>query len=225
MKTKNDAFIVFLLVVITFFVIYPVHRNILNKAKAEPIDSYSSSWQRIEDSASEDGADFAAVLNIDANEGNWANKTDDAFQIPPLFGQPGSRYSPGTRWMFAFFGADAADDTFSFNLIGWASTNGFAQNICEGNGVLGAQDVVIEPNGDSAGHEYWADTITLDEQTKWPSYDGTLGSPGVAVFNSGDDEVALLVVELFGIEWIDFVFYDVAGSAEASSMGVYGRRY
>jgi hypothetical protein len=223
MKTKTDLIVTVLLIVILIMIMYPVSGP-LKLAFAEPIDTYQSSWQRIEDSAVEDGADFETTLNIDANEGDWSNKTSEAFHIIANYGNLGARYSPGTQWMFAFFGSDADSDTFSFDLVGWASTNGFAQIICEGDGVLGAQDVVIEPNGDAAGHEYWADTINLDETTKW---DQSGSDPNnITVINSGDNQVAILIINLRGIEWIDFVTYDCDGSGgEAATIGVYGRRY
>ncbi len=214
MKTKTDV----LITIAILLMAVGITNQVLRVAKAEPIDTYHSSWHRVEDSASEDAADFATSLPLDANEGDWANKTSEAFRIRSE--QAGARYegySPGAAWMFAFYGTDAADETFSFTMVGWAKTNGFAQIICEGDGLLGSQDVVIEPNGDSIDNGFWADTISLDETSKWPS---------VGVYNaSGNDEVAILLVDMTGLEWVDFVTYDVAGSAEASTLGVYGRRY
>jgi hypothetical protein len=84
---------------------------------------------------------------------------------------------------------------------------------------------------------FWADTINLDETTKWSGAqadpNGLYGysrMPGtIAVINSGDNEVACLVVDLTGIEYIQFVFYDCDGyggtAAEAGNMTVYGRPY
>lgn len=82
---------------------------------------------------------------------------------------------------------------------------------------------------------FWADTINLDETTKWG---GALADPNtiygyyqmpgtIAVINSGDNEVACLIVELTGIEWIQFVLYvcDAATNEEAGNVTVYGRRY
>lgn len=200
---------------------------IIPAARAEPVDTYHSSWHRVKDSAAEDAADFATTYDLDGDEGVFASKGTGAFQIRSgqvAYGMH-EGYSAGQRWMFAFYGTDAANETFSFTLVGWAKTNGMLQVICEGNGTLGTQDVVTEPNGDSIDSGLWADTIVLDEQTKWPRYDGTLGDPGVGVYNSGDNEVGILVVDLTGLEWIEFVTYDVGGGAEATSLGVYGRRY
>ena len=64
---------------------------------------------------------------------------------------------------------------------------------------------------------FWADTINLDETTKWPS---------VAVYNSGDNEMAFILIDTTGLEWIQFVISKAAaGSGEAGNMTVYGRRY
>ncbi len=192
---------------------------------AEPLDTYHSEWVRIKDSAAEDGATFAASLALDANEGIFSSKPSGAYHIVSrgIADQPYTS-SAGSKWMFAFYGTDAADETFSFTLVGWAKGNGMAQIICEGDGVLGTQDVHTEPNGDTITNGYWADTISLDETSKWPLDMGGDGA-NAQVYNSGDNEVCILVLDLAGLEWIDFVTYDVAGSAEASSIGIYGRLY
>jgi len=192
---------------------------VIKPLMAEPIDTYHSSWHLVRAVAAEDAADFATALALATSKGDFANKPAGAFQIPSRsagMSRRGEGYSPGTKWMFAICGTDAADETFSFNVVGWAKTNGMAQIICEGNGVLGTQDVVIYPGGSTATNGFWADTITLDETTKWPS---------VAACNSGDNEVAIIVIETTGLEWIQFIVYDAGGGAEAASIGVYGRRY
>lgn len=65
---------------------------------------------------------------------------------------------------------------------------------------------------------FWADTIALDETTKWPA---------VSLHNSGDNEVAFIVVDTTGLEWVQFVIYDAdaATGEEAGDLTVYGRRY
>lgn len=79
---------------------------------------------------------------------------------------------------------------------------------------------------------FWADTITLGETTKWTStINGAVASSGnkgtLEVINSGDNEVAGIVVDLKGIEWIQFVIYDAdaATSEESGALTVYGRKY
>jgi len=64
---------------------------------------------------------------------------------------------------------------------------------------------------------FWADTINLDATTKWPS---------VAVYNSGNNQVCIVLIDTTGLEWIQWIFYDAgAGSGEAGNITVYGRRY
>jgi len=188
-----------------------------------PTDTYHSSWHVIRAAAAEDGANFAAVLPLATDKGNFANKPSGAFHIVSgnIFGR-GEGHSIGSKWMFAFCGTHEADDVFSFNLVGWAKTNGMAQIICEGAGILGTQDVVIQPNGTTDANGFWADTITLDELTKWPR-DGDANN--IQIYNSDDNEVAILVVETTGLEWIQFVVYDAAGGAECAAVTVYGRRW
>lgn len=296
----------------------------LKIAKAEPIDTYHSSWQLVRATADEDGASFAAVYDltgVGATNGHFADKdastvaSGGPFRIRPI-SDPGRSegFSPGQKWMFAFCGENFnnTDDTFSFNLVGWSRTNGMLQNIAEGDGVLGTQAVVVYPDDGSdamgglinetsvvythatktftvtnqgftgavagmlvrvtgsnltsgivqittatdanniicsgvtstnnntnstvqGNPAFWADTINLDQTTKWASaiadpnmaagygkLPGTLG-----VINSGDNEVACLIVDLTGLEWIQFVIYDADGETgeEAGNITVYGRRY
>jgi len=202
----------------------------IRKAIAEPLDTYHSGWYCIRTPAAEDGSTFAASLALDANDGDFSSKSSNAYHMLThgskyanglnystggVFAS-GFGYSTGGAWIFAFCGTDAADETFSFTMVGYARENGMAQVICEGDGVLGSQDVFIYPGGSAAANAYWADTINLDETTKWPS---------VAVYNSGDNQVAMLIVDMTGLEYVDFITYDVAGGAEASTIGVYGRCY
>lgn len=188
-------------------------------SKAVPIETHHSSWHLVRDTAAEDAADFATALPLATSEGDFANMTTSSFRISSynVVSSRSEGYSPGGAWMFVFCGTDAADDTFSFTLVGWAKTNGMAQVICEGNGILGTQDVVLYPDdGATATNAFWADTITLDETTKWPS---------VAVYNSGDNEVAFILVDMTGLEYVYPYIYDAAGTAECATVTVYGRRY
>ena len=213
MKTKIDIVAAVMLCILLALGLTAV----LRVARAQPIDTLHSSWIQIEAPGTEDGATFAAALALATSAGDFANMTDDAYQIRPYGYAPQGSYSAGAGWLFAFCGTDASNETFSFTMVGWAHGNGMAQVLCEGDGVLGTQDVVTYPGGSTATNAYWADTINLDEVTKWPEI-GTYNA-------SGDNEVALIGADLAGIEYIDFVFYDAGGSSETTSIGVYGRRY
>ncbi len=73
------------------------------------------------------------------------------------------------------------------------------------------------------GPSMWADSITLDETTKWPKFQGDLA--GTNVYNSADNEIAILQIQN-PPEWIQFVIYDADGATaeEAGNITVYGRR-
>ena len=293
-------------------------------AKAEPVDTYHSSWHLVRETADEDGASFAAVYDltgVGATTGNFASKDSSTvanggpFHIIANQGGIGNPYSPGSKWMFTFCGENYnnVDDTFSFNLVGWSRTDGMLQTIAVGDCVLGTQAVVTYPDsGDALGAlisetavtythatkkftdtgdtgaftgavvgmlarvtgtgytdaisqittvtdanniicsgltstgngtdstlqinpAFWADTINLDDQTRWS---GSLADPNtatgyyqmsgtLAVINSGNNEVAGLVVDLTGMEWVQFVIYDAdaATGEQAGNVTVYGRRF
>lgn len=99
--------------------------------------------------------------------------------------------------------------------------------VCSGTGGSGDATATVQSNP-----AFWVDTISLDETTKWTSFiDGATSSTGnkgiLEVINSGDNEVAAIVVDLTGIEWIQFVVYaaDATNGVEAGAVSVYGRRY
>ncbi|HUT44859.1 MAG TPA: hypothetical protein VMX36_01190 [Sedimentisphaerales bacterium] len=79
---------------------------------------------------------------------------------------------------------------------------------------------------------FWADTIVVTSLTKW-SAAGTANANtdtmanNIAVLNSADNEVAVLVVDLAGLEYIQFVLFDCDGASgeEAGDLRVYGRPY
>jgi len=289
--------------------------TIYQTVKAEPLDTYHSSWHLVRETADEDGSDFLATYNLPI-QGNFANKDSATvinggpFQIPSKRAEIGDEgRSPGSKWMFAMCAKNydvandnIVDNTFSYNIVGWGKTNGMIQIIAEGDCVLGTQAVIVYPDGGDAvgalisetgvtynhsaesytdtsdtgsfdgaavgmmayvtgtdltdgyyaittvtdaniivmsgmastdnntdstvqiNPSFWADTINLDETTKWPR-DGDANN--VMVYNSGDNEVAFIVVETTGLEWVQFVIYgaDAATGIEAGDVTVYGRRW
>ena len=227
MKTRIDVILLVFIVMIIGAIIYPV----LHVAEAVPRDTYQASWQLVRETATEDGADFATVYALATSKGDFANKDSSSvaaggpFRIKSQRSDLGQYQSFGDHWHFIICGGLADDDDFSFNIVGWASDNGPAQIIAEGDGVIGTQDVVLFPDdGVAATNTWWADTITLDETTKWTTAAG--GANGVSVFNSGDNEIAVIQLYPQGLEWIQFVFYDADDSqaGEADPLTVYGRR-
>jgi len=70
-----------------------------------------------------------------------------------------------------------------------------------------------------ANPAFWVDTIVLDETTKWPE---------INIFNAtADNEIATLVFDATGIEWLQVIIYDAdaATGEQAGDITVYGRRY
>lgn len=79
---------------------------------------------------------------------------------------------------------------------------------------------------------FWADTIVVTALTKWSAAgiadaNTNTMSNNITVLNSADNEVAVLVVDLAGLEYIQFVIYDADGanSEEAGDLRVYGRPF
>lgn len=193
-------------------------------AFAEPLDTYHSGWHLVRATAAEDGAALASVIDLSASEGDFANRNLNitTFRIPSVKAGtgPNEGISAGAAWVFVFAGTDAANETFSFDLVGWRKTNGMAQVICTGNGILGTQDVVLYPDDDSttATNGFWADTIVIDDVTSWP---GNIG-----LFNEGGaNQVTMVIVNMTGLEYVYPVIYDASGGAEAATITVFGARY
>jgi hypothetical protein len=199
--------LVLLVAVVTFFFQLPF------PAHAEPIDQYQEGWSEVRVRANEDAATAPSFTTT----GDYADLPSNVFTIPSFTGDlPGSRVTAGDEWYFTFPGTVAADRTFAYTLVGWASTNGMAQVICQGTGILGTQTLSSYPNGVVATNGFWADTLTVAATTKWPD------TP--IVYNSTNNEVAMLNVNLAGIRHIKFYFHDTDGTLEADIISVFGRR-
>lgn len=214
-KGKIIIVLVLLLSVVTLLVSIPTVR----KAKADSRDTWSEGWQLVRDTANEDAATFAAALALATSEGDFANKPTGAFEIK----SSNRGESVGTAWCFTFSGipTNGDNDTFSFTAVGWAKRNGMAQVICNGDGRLGTQDVVIYPHSNTAtSTALWADYLSVDSKQDWPGNIGTF--PATAA-----DTVAQLVFDTTGLAWVQVFIYDADGSTsdEAGSITVYGRPY
>lgn len=100
---------------------------------------------------------------------------------------------------------------------GYYAVTGRTDNtiVCSGTGSYGNVTATVQANP-----SFWCDVINLDETTKWPS---------VAVYNSeaGTGQMAFIVVDTTGLEWVQFVVYaaDASSSDEAGDVTIYGRRY
>lgn len=196
------------------------------QADPSPLYTHHSKWQEVRAEGDEDGANFAAVFDITAtgDEGDFASKRTTAFRIPSRLyaNQYEEGISRGGAWAFIIGGGDDSTpdgETFSFDIIGYHKTNGPLQKIVIGDGILGTQAVVTLPSGTApaTANATWADTINLDATTVWP---------GLVVYNSGNNNAAMLVFDTTGLEFIEFIIYDADGATtQAGSLSVWGRPY
>ena len=103
--------------------------------------------------------------------------------------------------------------------------------VCSGTGSSGDATTTVQSNP-----AFWADTISLDETTKWTStINGAAASSGnkgvLEVLNADGSisagEVGAIVVNLDGIEWIQWIIYDAlpAQTTEAGDVSVFGRKF
>ena len=102
-------------------------------------------------------------------------------------------------------------------------TSGYYQitTVTDANTLVMSGMASTDNNTDStvaSNPAFWADTLTLDETTKWRI---------VAVQNSGDNEVAQILIDRSGLEWIQVVVYDAdaATGEEAGNISSWGRLY
>jgi len=142
---------------------------LLPTTRAEPLDTYHSSWHLVRAMGDEDGASFAAVYDltgVGTTNGDFASMDSGSvvsggpFHIATMNSEFGEGYSHGSKWMFSICGKNynAKDDTFSYTVVGWAKTNGMLQEICSGTGALGTQAVVTYPDGTDALGELVSET-------------------------------------------------------------------
>lgn len=165
-----------------------------------------SEWQLIRASGTEDGATSAACLTV-ASAGNFANMPATAFQISAK----GASDTTDVRAVIGICGGadpNLDNDTGSFVIYCWAE-GGPAEFICEGDFVLGTQQVVKFPNTtDAATNCNWADTINVDSTSVWIK--------GVLVTDSGNNRIAHLSFDTTGLKYIRIFFYDAAGVSGAA---------
>lgn len=168
---------------------------------------------------------------------------DDTDALGALISETAVDYTHNTE-TFVVTNAGFADA--EVGMMARVTGTGFTNEIVDITTVTDVNTIVCDITTSSANctdatvqinPAFWADTINLDETTKWSGAKadpnniyGYYQMPGtVAVINSGDNEVACLIIDTTGLEWIQFVFYDCDGyggtSGEAGNMTVYGRRY
>lgn len=163
-----------------------------------------------------DGGDAVGELisktGVSYNNGNETYTVTDEGFAGAVVGMVA--YVTGTNLDNGFYGITTVTDSNNIIMTGMSSS-----------GINTDSTVEINP-------AFWVDSITLDETTKWTSHiDGAAADSGnegaLAVLNHNANEVAAIVVDLTGLEWIQFVIYaaDAATGVQAGDVTVYGRRY
>lgn len=158
------------------------------------------------------------VLRVEADEdtpialttaGNFAAKPASAIPFTTR-GQQGTQNTIA----LAFSGGDTANDTFSWRIYGWRMSNGPAELIANGTGILGTQQVVIYPQGGATTNKFWADSLSVTTDY-WMRT--------VAEQTVGGNSVAKLMFDFLGYEWIYVEITDADGATgiQAGDITVY----
>ncbi len=150
----------------------------------------------------------AAALLLGTNEGDYANIPSGAFELKAN----AAMTQDANAVVITFFGTNAANERFDWNLYGWRNTNGPAMLIADGYCLLGAQDVVLYPHDGSTGtanEDLWVDSIVVSNQY-WLKT--------LSVSTVGGDSVAQLGLDTFGLEYI---YLEITNINTAASGGAY----
>lgn len=143
------------------------------------------------------------------SEGDFANKPAAAIK----FGTADTGAGRENTIVLAFCGGDSANDTFTYKVYVWRSTNGPAEPVCTGTGTLGTQAVVLYPhNFSTATSKFWADTLTVT--ARWLKGVKTTDS-------SGNNEMAKIAFDGCGVEWLYVEITNIDGTGEATDISIY----
>ena len=171
--------------------------------------TYQSPLAVLRAEADEDAATLAACLDL-TTLGNFANKPTTAVS---LHSSAPVSYANGIEIYFC--GGTAADETFSWALYLWRSTNGPARLVAYGTGTLGTQAVIIYPQGGAATNKFWADTLTVT----WTCMNFSVSTGAV-------NSVATLQGDARGYQYVDVKIYNANDAgAEAGDITAYYAYY
>lgn len=164
------------------------------------LDDIKYEWQTLRDLVASDDTALTAFSYSD-----WP--TSGTFNIKTAF-----PYARAVK--IAFFGSDAANETFDYILYGRNKMNGPIQELIAGNVILGAQACAKHPVTQAALTSHlWGDTITVTS--------GLLDSVDT-IQNSGVDGIAAVTFPLQGI--VDLFLeldLDTVAKAGAIITGIY----
>lgn len=149
--------------------------------------------------------DTAVVI---ATAGAFASKPSAAVQLKTATGN-----STANTIQITVIGGDAANDTFSWRIYAWRASNGPAELVADGNGILGTQQVVTYPQGGTATSKFWVDSFTIAAQYRLTT---------VTTSTTGGNSVASLWIDTIGYEWWYIEITDADGSStQAESLTAY----
>lgn len=149
--------------------------------------------------------DTAIVLTT---AGAFASKPSSAISLKTT-----TSNSTANALQITVIGGDAANDTFSWRLYAWRVSNGPAELIAYGTGILGTQQVTTYPQGGTATSKFWADSFTITTQY-WLTT--------VSVSTVGGNSVASMWFDTCGYEWYYIEITEADGSStQAESLTAY----
>lgn len=173
-------------------------------------------WKLILPAAAEDSA---ATISDDTSGYDYVQQEGAAnlIDLQAFFGNSFSAI------ILAFYGAPGAgpedpedQDTFSFDLVGYRNIGDVNPpllicNTAAAGGILGTLEKFHATEA-----QFWADSITLSK-SDWVG--------DVAVYDHGDDRVALLAFDAVGLRYLLINRFGVAGTDEAPQIGVVGAAF
>lgn len=150
----------------------------------------------------------------------YPNSGDDA--LGELSSETSVTYTHATN---TFTVTDAGFDGVVAGMIAYVTgkniTSGYyaVTTATDANNIIMLGITSTDNNTDSTvqiNPSFWADTINIDDVNTWP---------GIEVYNTANNSVCLLVIDLAGLEWIQFCIYDAdaATSEEAGEIAVFGK--
>ncbi len=163
-------------------------------------DDIKYEWQSLRDVVSTDDTPLAAFSYTD-----WP--TSGTFDVKTAF-----RFARAVK--IAFFGSDAANETFDYILYGRHKMNGPIEPLIAGNVILGTQACAVHPiTQEALTSHLWGDTITVTS--------GLLDSVDT-IQNSAVNEIAAVTFNLQGIVDL-FLELDLDTNAKAGAIitGIY----
>ena len=186
----------------------------------KPLATPSHPWALLRAGATEDNTaaytlsskdlDYSTIIKSPAN----CEVTDGIIDTYRQFGRTANGI-----WVICYTdGTDIANDTFDFELFAWkahSSGPGIKVFSTSSNGcIAGSRTCIKDPvDGGTITAGLWVDTIGLDSGTNWPG--------GVVVYNSANNDIAVIEFDLGGCRYLHSnVFNAAGGGTEAAKAAI-----